>query len=569
MICQKHSTIYILLISIFIPIFLAAHLNVAVIDDCLKLRLNEPIPKQSFIFNAETAAIQIYGAGNEIVSFQIVLSGDTQEYKNMTLKATPLRSRMGKILGENIEFFREWYLNVTEPSTEMYGKPSSRGPGWYPDPLLPFHYHNQAVGAPFNLKPAARQTIWVDLHIPQFTPAGEYNGEIEIINDEALIALLNLKLTVWNFTLSDSTHLKTFFYFGPEQLRLAHQAAKDSPQAEKLNLAYMRMAHKHRINLATDISVTTDWSYFDANWKPYLDGTAFIEAPGRGIGCSLWPVNLSIWDGATQFQTQARQVMEYFYQQGWMDKAFLYVIDEPGPGQYPEVRKVGEWLDDAPYPGNLLPFMLTEHLVPELVGYVDIWNSQRIKKSIITQRSDADDQFWTYNGSEPGAGSQCIDTDGWAMRSWPWVAWKGQRAAWHYWDCCYFKDRANKRGEIDVWQNSLTFDQRPQGDVDWGNGDGTLFYPGQQFAFGRNFLPGPVSSIRMKAFRRGQQDYEYLWLAAQLTDKEQVNSIVQSILPNPVLGDALPGKTCYVKSAMKWHLARVALAELILAAQKD
>ncbi len=551
------------LMVLFVVIQAQANVTVHVLEEGLKLRQQDPVPSHPFLFQPQTATVQLYAAKNEAVAFQIILKSPAHFEEQYTFTATNLTGKDGRIAAANLEFFREWYLEVTEPSTAMYGAPSSQGAGWYPDPLLPLEAEKNLQEMALD-QPQDYRSIWVDLYVPRETPAGTYRGQIKISSDQELIQNLKLDLTVWNFTLPDTTHLPTFFYFGPEQLRLAHQILRHSPACTALYHEYMQMAHGHRINLVTDVGVEDNWNYFDTTWGPYLDGTAFTSGIGQGVGCSLWPINLDIYGSQSQFQEQAVKVMEHFMARGWFDKPFLYVIDEPDEARYPEVRKIGAWLDDTPYPGNLLPFMLTEHLSAELTGFVDIWNSPRIKSAEMAPRQSAGDIFWTYNGGEPGAGSQCIDTDGWALRSWPWIAWKGQRRVWHYWDCCYFNDRVNRRGEIDVWKNPLTYDQRPKGDVDWGNGDGTLFYPGQQVAFGRNLVPGPVSSFRMKALRRGLQDYEYLWLARQRGKSRPAEEIINRVLPYPVLGDARPGKTCYVKSAEIWHAARLALAQLIL-----
>lgn len=558
---MKSLTIF--LLTIFSAAVATAQMEWRIIDACEKLKRDATLPAHAAFFDARSQTIKLAGAKNEILAFQIILLSN-QKKENLNLQATYLVGKNGVIHFNQFEFFRAWYLNVTEPSTAMYGLPSSTGPGWYPDPLLPFVTEAGAVGAPFNLEPGQLQSIWVDLFLPPETPAGKFAGRIQILENETEFARINFDLEVWDFALPDTTHLATFFYFGPEQLRLAHGLTKGTPQAEAMNLAYLRLAHVHRVNLATDIHIPENPEYFEKQWAPILDGTAFADGPGKGVGSSIWPIRISIWDGKEHFQQEAEATMNFFTRHGWTEKPFLYVIDEPGEDEYPEVRKVGGWLDDAPYPGNLLPFMLTEPFSPDLAGYVDIWNSGRIRHQDIRQRQATRDQFWTYNGGQPGSGSQCIDTDGWALRSWPWIAWKGQRTTWHYWDCCYFRDRANGRGEINVWENPLTFDQRPKNDVDWGNGDGTLFYPGQQVNFGTNFLPGPVSSVRLKAFRQGMQDFEYLWLARQRATPAQLETIVNLVLPHPVLGDAQPGKTCYVQSAAPWERARQELAKIIL-----
>ncbi|MBN2090220.1 DUF4091 domain-containing protein [candidate division KSB1 bacterium] len=539
-------------------------MKVIAIDESFKLRKNGSISAEAILENQPQLGIHLSGAKNEILAFQIVLKAIESDFENITLSATHLKSKGGIIESENIKFFNEIYLEVSEPTTQMYGSPSSLGAGWYPDPLLPLNIENSYVPSSFTIHAQEFQIFWIDIYITPETNTGNYSGEIAICQNRKPIQKLPLTITVWDFALSDTTHFKTFFYFGPEQLRTTHHVAKNSPAARDLVWAYMQMAHEHRINLVTDVGIEDTWNYFDTEWAPFLDGTAFVNGPGKGIGCQLWPTNISIWDGKDYFQQKAQMVMEHFLDKGWFDKPFLYVIDEPDEGDYPEVQKVGAWLDDAPYPGNLLPFMLTEQYETKLVGSVDIWNSPRITQADMKSRQGSSDRFWTYNGGEPGSGSQCIDTDGWAMRSWPWIAWKGQREVWHYWDCCYFTDRVNRRGETDVWKNPLTYDQRPKGDVDYGNGDGTLFYPGQQVAYGINYLPGPISSFRMKALRRGIQDYEYIWMASKIAPKQQIDSIINQVLPHPVLGDALPGKTCYIKTTRPWRDARLQLATIIV-----
>ncbi len=556
--------VFLIIFLYFCSFSLSAQLKVIAIDESFKLRKNDSIPAAAVLEIQPQQGIHFSGAKNEILAFQIVLKAIEADFENITLSATDLKSKEGVIESENIKFFNEIYLEVSEPTTQMYGSPSSLGAGWYPDPLLPVNIENSSVPSSFTIHAQEFQIFWIDIYIPSETGTGNYRGEIAICQDRKQIQKLPLTVTVWNFVLSDTTHFKTFFYFGPEQLRTAHHVAKNSPAARNLIWSYMQMAHEHRINLVTDVGIEDTWNYFDTEWAPFLDGTAFVSGPGKGVGCQLWPTNISIWDGQNYFQQKAQIVMAHFLEKGWFDKPFLYVIDEPDEGDYPDVQKVGAWLDDAPYPGNLLPFMLTEQYEKKLVGSVDIWNSPRITQADMKSRQGSSDRFWTYNGGEPGSGSQCIDTDGWAMRSWPWIAWKGQREVWHYWDCCYFTDRVNRRGETNVWKNPLTYDQRPKGDVDYGNGDGTLFYPGQQVAYGINYFPGPVSSFRMKALRRGIQDYEYIWMASKIAPKQQIDSIINQVLPYPVLGDALPGKTCYVKASRPWRDARLQLATIIV-----
>ena len=69
--------------------------------------------------------------------------------------------------------------------------------------------------------------------------------------------------------------------------------------------------------------------------------------------------------------------------------------------------------------------------------------------------------------------------------------------------------------------------------MNFGNGDGIVFYPGKMPFYpeedrGLNQILG---SIRLKNMRRGQQDYEIMWLAQQKAGRAKVLELVKSVVP--------------------------------------
>ena len=68
------------------------------------------------------------------------------------------------------------------------------------------------------------------------------------------------------------------------------------------------------------------------------------------------------------------------------------------------------------------------------------------------------------------------------------------------------------------WQDPMGYVSgygRPAGSIAyWGNGDGRFLYPPNRDAGQdkREFIEGPVSSIRWEMLREGLEDYEYFWL---------------------------------------------------------
>ena len=59
-----------------------------------------------------------------------------------------------------------------------------------------------------------------------------------------------------------------------------------------------------------------------------------------------------------------------------------------------------------------------------------------------------------------------------------------------------------------------------------------LFYPGARLSDeGLPNIDGPLSCLRMKAYRRGLQDYEYGWLLKQAGKESVADEIVKRVIP--------------------------------------
>jgi Domain of unknown function (DUF4091) len=63
-----------------------------------------------------------------------------------------------------------------------------------------------------------------------------------------------------------------------------------------------------------------------------------------------------------------------------------------------------------------------------------------------------------------------------------------------------------------------------------GNGDGTLFYPGNPKDIGgNNWIP--IESMRLKLIRDGYQDYEYLKILADRNQRDEALKIAMGLFP--------------------------------------
>ncbi len=73
----------------------------------------------------------------------------------------------------------------------------------------------------------------------------------------------------------------------------------------------------------------------------------------------------------------------------------------------------------------------------------------------------------------------------------------------------------------------------------------------------------PIPSIRLKAQRRGLQDYEYFWLLAQKTGgKQTADEIVNGIVyKHPFGKSALLDTEIWKNNPEEWDTARIAAGE--------
>jgi hypothetical protein len=109
-----------------------------------------------------------------------------------------------------------------------------------------------------------------------------------------------------------------------------------------------------------------------------------------------------------------------------------------------------------------------------------------------------------------------IDAPATQNRAMEWQAWREKVSGELYYDTSY----AFTRG--DAWTNQYYF---------YGNGDGTLFYPGTPAEIGGTSQI-PIASLRLKMIREGQEDYEYLKLLSDAGDPTMADAEAAGLSPD-------------------------------------
>ena len=192
---------------------------------------------------------------------------------------------------------------------------------------------------------------------------------------------------------------------------------------------------------------------------------------------------------------------------------------------------------------------------------MDFWS---VSSQEATQSATAEDvaseralghKYGIYNGYRPGMGAVVIDGDAVEFRVMPWIVWKYDMDQYFYWLVNYWNN-------TNVFTNPLTYNNEV-------NGDGTFLYPGQDVLFPNESrgLNGPLSSIRAKNWRRGAQDYEYLWLAKQKGLENEMKVIVDNCVPTALWEAKSNSNISWSSHGYKFEQCRKQLAELLSSKQ--
>ena len=192
--------------------------------------------------------------------------------------------------------------------------------------------------------------------------------------------------------------------------------------------------------------------------------------------------------------------------------------------------------------------------------------------------------FFLYNSNRPASGSFAIEDEGVALRELAWSQYKLGVDRWFYWESTYYNnfqcDQGDEKSLTNVFHQAQTFGcyekfDESLGQTGWNylNGDGVLFYPGtdSRFPVDNYGVMGPFASLRLKHWRRGIQDVDYLTMAAQI-DPQRTLDIVQSMIPSVLweMGVTELADPTYLFSDISWptdpdlwEAARSELADII------
>jgi hypothetical protein len=489
------------------------------------------------------AAATLEAARGEWEPFQVVVYAGDAPLHALTAQASPLRGPRGATLIAP-RLYRVDNLIVKTPSSiEGHAGP-------WPDALVPAvdaYAEEPRRALPVDLAAHRAQALWAELFVPVGTSPGEYRGTITVAARELSPTVVALTLTVHRFTLPRSSSLPVTFGFDAGAIARAHPGLSPAAQ-QQLIRRYEVAALRHRISVhggsmepppfvTRGGQLELDFSAYDAEVGPFLDGTADRGGPAEGARWSTFDLRIPARLVGAERSAYIRAMVAHLAERGWLDRVFDYTYDEPPDGAFDELRRRATVVHGA---APAIPRLVTHAWEPRLHGAVDIWcpvvnfvddkpgNSSLPGRAAYAAHAAHGERLWWYQacmshgcnivGGDYFTGwpSYAIDAPAVAHRIFEWLTFRYRIGGELY----YHTVAAYARG-LDPWVDQYLYG---------GNGDGTLFYPGRRARIG-GASDIPIESIRLKLIREGLEDYEYLRLYAEVAGQAAAEELAATIAP--------------------------------------
>jgi hypothetical protein len=385
----------------------------------------------------------------------------------------------------------------------------------------------------------------LEFQIPKNARPGEHRGTLKIGGKE-----FTFTIHVWNFTLPD---------------RLSFVAQMNGYGMNDTSNEWFRLAHEHRLTLnilpygwtgrvtaapklGSDGSF--DWKQWDERFGPLLDGSAFADLPRGKVPTEAlylplnenWPMNHEqhfkggYWienayapEYWREFRSAAGSFARHFAEKGWHETTFEFylnnkvyfkngkngkpgswkacsapwIFDEPQHTQdFWAIRRFGQefWQAVAPHPEVRAAFRLDvsrpewQRDLLDGVSNVDVVSGTlRDYPRRVIGRNRRDGKLTYMYGSVSKLGQPLAINAAWCVETWSLGA-----------------------DGVVPWQTIGKKDSLSKPD------DLAVLYPGSE---------GPLPSLRLKAFRAGQQLAEYLaiYAAASGQDRDAVGAAVLAL----------------------------------------
>jgi hypothetical protein len=509
--------------------------------------------------------VSIEGARGATESHQVVLRTPAGDLIGVDAMPSDLTDGAGDVIAAgNVFVFREFFtdfsgINVLGGTLPAPAN-SPTNDGMVPDALVPLHdpYTGDPLGAGFDVPAGKNQPLWIDVRIPIDQPYGVYTGAITFSAASGETIKVPLAVTVWDITLPDMRAIPAWFKLDYNYLAQYHagvrdcfysSCAADSP-ARRIITNYQELLHQHRIDpkqvlisYPNDCSGTPDFSAYDAQVAPYMDGSYWQD----GVPSSILQAPFGPGDAASRPQSCGQSTVvslagawaSHLKSKGWFDRTYVYAEDEPPEADLPAIAQQAGWMGQADPDWKWHIFdttMATATSAPILDPSLGLWvlclkcyenwyfnDGRPYGRAEWAARLAQGIRFWFYDSNAqgppyPGLASNTLDAA--EPRMMMWGSWYEGASGFLYWS-------VDNWDSNDPWGPTIGFAK---------TGDGMLIYPGDHSGTnsGKGSPPaiamaGPVPSIRLKMARSGLQDWALFLLADRVNLRDMAKAEIAAV----------------------------------------
>ncbi|MFH0938838.1 MAG: hypothetical protein V1899_06120 [Planctomycetota bacterium] len=504
-------------------------------------------------WSGKNKTVSLNALRGEWIAYQVVCQNSGKESVSYKIKPSALIMGNVRIAENAVKLSRLWYQKV--------GKSAH----WYADPMLPLNA-GDAFEVP-DVKNAVpdqkNQTVYVEFFVPKDAKPGSYTGTLEVTAGTAAPIALAINLTVGSAAIPDKEH----FIWSMNAYNSPGRGYGAANSAEFINAerSFYVMGHEHRTCLAVlhyshsgklqvklplagkgkEMKVS-DWSAFDNRFGPLFDASAFKNTSRQGVPLdhfylmlsehypmsmadgykwnnetweNHWKVAGSIEEGFSQdykdaWVAVAKDHIKHFKEKGYKTSFQVYLNDKYYHKQYADRdgtkglgKGVSFWLLDEPF-------------------HIDDFSALTFFGKLLRQAQEGDRQSVIFRAdiSRPQWGRDTVDrvvdlnVTGGLFSFRPWLEDWQERYGQRVWT--YGSVPSSTVSALGIIAQGLSlYSHGADGylpwqalgeEKNWTEFEKTcVFYTGKPMG-----INGVCASLRLKAYRRAEQDIEYVWLVA-------------------------------------------------------
>ena len=483
------------------------------------MRVVTPLTFPSADERSRAPEVSLDLARRERESAQVLVSvGNARELSNVDVELSPLVSA-GVPLKGGITWNRIGYL-AREPGYHVHSLGVNPEEKWLPDPLLP--------PCSFKVRTGTTQGIWLTVYAAADAKPGKYLGVVTLTVDGKVLAKVSVEAEVMDFTLPERFGLATSFSVmdGFTRAMYPDRFAEMRRQSHDLLL-------DSRLN-PDDISRTE---------PPSVEDVAYWRSRGMNAFNLLNfvppPTNSNQKWVCTTSKEEAFKPELYEYVKGrlsplvtelryrkLLDGAYIYGFDERGKEFYKGIERLWlRWRRDFPD----VPMMTTAYMFRDMAKgevesdelYATDWHcplTSVYDESIAEKYRKHGKKVWWYVScvpKDPYANFASLEYPWADGRLLGWMTWRYRADGLLYWHVNYWEGKRRLKGDdtyLPAWRTVHPL-HMPS--------DGIMLYPGEDAIW---------PSIRLAEVRDGEEDWEWLCLAASAVGGEKVAEVVDGLV---------------------------------------